>query len=779
MERDTPSFGILLKGFRRRAHLTQEELAERAAYSFHYVSMLERGVRLPPPVTIDLLADALNLPATDRTALHTAARRAHPAPRRVPVPVSPPFGRQLEKKQVIALLQRPDIRILTMTGPGGVGKTRLAEDVVAALGQTLRDGAVFIDLAVLNDPESVPSAIAQALMVRSMPGESVLARLIGFLRERDVLVFLDSFERVQPAAPVISALVRACPRIKFLVTSRTPLRVSAEQEFPLQPLILPEPDGNTAQALLNNPAVALFVQRARLVKPSLATGDDEIRWISEICRQLDGLPLAIELAAARLSHLPLPALRDRLENRLEILTGGPSDWPIRQRRMRDTIAWSYDLLTAAERSLFRQLSVLTGGWSLEAAEAICVLHNAPGQVLDGLRSLVDASLILFVDMKEPEPRYRMLDTIQEFGGEQLSTDPEVESVGRRHAEYFLCLAEQAEPALQGTNQDEWYRRLGREKDNLRTALRWFRQSGDDARTLRLAAAIWRFWQRNGYFREGRRWLDDALATAVDVPAEIRSKALWGASWLAFHQGDYKRSHALSVANLALARASGDLLVLRNALTGLGMALLAEGHYVEAVSSLEEALKAGMTLGKTWHAATSFLNLGIAVMHIGDFGRATALFNEAAFRYRDQGDEVFGARVQQQLGYIALEQGDVVRARMLFTRSLEVFVAHGEQTGIADALESMAAMCAAAGHARQAVQLVGTAASLHERLGMPPTPYLRSIWHPFVTSATERLSAAECESAREEGRAMSLEQAIAIASDECGVGTSASLPDARA
>ena len=760
---DESSFGTLLKHFRRAAHLTQQELANRAGYSSHYVSMLERGVRPPQPLTVDLLADALALGSTERSALHEVlpSGPSGSGRRRKPESVGDRLvGREQDAAQLLALLQEDGVQLVTLTGPGGVGKTTLARYVAEQLTRVRRATATIVDLAAESDPEALFPTLLRALRPRRVAGESLRDDLIARLQLRDTVLVLDSFERVLAAAPSIADLVSQCPRLTLIITSRVALRIRAEHEFRAQPLALPpSKDRPFARNGMQYPAIALFVRRARLVQSEFTLSDGNTALVEDICRRLDGLPLAIELAAARLSHLPLVTLHDRLDHSLHILTARSGDLPARQQRMQDTIAWSYDLLPPSAQRLLRKLSVFAGNWSLDAAEAVCGSGAPADDVLDGMRTLVDNSLIVPMVRVEDEPRYRMLDTIREYAAGELVNGGEQDEMRRRHSRYFVHLGERAELGLQDKEQGRWYVLLERDHENIRAALACLLEYGDAESALQLAGAVWRYWQRHGDIREGRRWLDEALAAAPNAPPDVRTKALWGASWLAYHAGDYARSRTLSTEHLALARASGDALSTRNALTGLGMVALAEGQYGEARIELQQALDACEPLGTIWHLPTSFLNLGNATMLTGDLDGASSFFEQALALYRERGDDVFTARAMQHLGYIALLRGNVARAGELFERSLHALFELNEKSGIADGLEAVAAVRAATGRMREVAHLVEAAAILRDEMGVPVFPFLRTVWEPFIERARLAVGEEAWDADRARGRAQHLAEVV--------------------
>ncbi|MEP6998572.1 MAG: helix-turn-helix domain-containing protein, partial [Betaproteobacteria bacterium] len=467
------AFGDLLRRYRVDSGLTQEDLAERAAISARTVSDIERGLRSRVyRHTARRLADALQLDGRQREAFERAARRttisAAPFAPNVPAPLTRLIGRDAELAAVVAALRSGEVRVVTVVGPGGIGKTRLALEAATELARSFADGAHFVSLAVTGDPSLVPSLVARQLGLASVrkPMEEALRDL---LREREMLLVLDTFEHLLAAAAFIADLAVACPRLAFLVTSRAALRIRGEHEIPLAALAVPEHAADVAD-LARYSATALFLERARAVKPGLALDSASAAMVVQICRRLDGLPLAIELAAVRVRHMPLAALQAALDHRLDVLVGGPRDVPPRHQTMRNAIAWSHELLPPPIQRLFRTLSVFAGGWTLAAAESI--FDAGARGLVEEMATLVDSNLVAIDETNGEQPRFRMLDVIREFATEQAEAQAETEDLSRRHAALFANLAEATERAQGDAPQEARYRRLQVEQDNMRAALVW-------------------------------------------------------------------------------------------------------------------------------------------------------------------------------------------------------------------------------------------------------------------------------------------------------------------
>ena len=706
----------------------------------------------------------------------------------LPTPRTSLIGREGEVADAAEFLLRPNVRLVSLTGAGGAGKTRLAIAVAAAIASEFTGGVQFVGLASITHPDLVATALAKALDIQQVANRTVPQLISDYLQDSGPFLFvLDNFEQVLPAATVVAEILAACPTLKVLVTSRECLRIYGEQEFPVAPL---EQDS----------AVQLFVQRATAVRPNFAMTAENSAAIREICSRLDGLPLAIELAAARTKVLSPSAILDRLQSRLQLLTGGALDLPERQQTLRNTIDWSHDLLNEAEQKLFRRLSVFIGGSTLEAAEAICNTGSDLGVGLfDGLSSLLDKNLVQRVDRSDSEARFTMLETIREYALEWLSASGEEAATRRAHAAYCLVLAEEGNPELIPAERAVWLSRCDLEIDNFRSALDWLFANQDVDWGLRLCMALFRFWDMREHLIEGRARLETILRLASSGHSKERAKVCIFLGALSTTQGDFPAGERFLEQSLSLYEQLNDRWGIAASLNALGVSARDRGDYPGAQSNFERSLACWRTLPDQLATARCLHNLANVAEVRGDFSRAQMALREATDIFQEVGDPSGAAWSINQQGDIAREQGDLEMARDFYERALkafraagdrwgsarsladlghvyceqreyeaahaayrealEVFSELGHRRGIARALEGSACLAAARGQAARALKLAAAATHLRQMISAPLPQAEQSKLDQNLSPAWKSLGEADGKGTWAQGSAMSIESAI--------------------
>ncbi|HEV2755450.1 MAG TPA: tetratricopeptide repeat protein [Actinomycetota bacterium] len=766
------------------ATLQEFELAEaRDLPKLLYVRATAGAVTLPPyldaaaqdgtPVKRFMHVDELHdLVRDDLAALLSqrfAASVAQPAPApavaaaapkvRLPVQLTPFVGRSKEVGEVAALLVDASTRLVTLSGPGGIGKSRLAYEVASAVADRFADGVTVVPLSAVADPHLVIPAIARALDVKESAERTLVENLKELLRTKEMLLVLDNFEHVVSAAHHLAGVLEACRGVKLLVTSRAVLFIRGELEYRVPPLRLPADTVEcTAAQVEQFEAVRLFVQRARAADPSFALTDANAATITQICARLDGLPLAIELAAARARLLGPDAILSRLAHRLQLLTGGPVDLPERQQTLRATLDWDYDLLEEEEQEVFRKLAVFSGGFTLAAAERVI---GPDADVFEIVESLTSKSL-LSQGEAAGDARFFMLRTLREYAYEKLDAAGDTAEVRNAHAAFFLRLAEEAGPELKGPDQIRWLDVLDHEADNMRGALRWAAESGDHETELRLAAALGEYWEFRAHLSEGQRVLEDALARTDAAPAHLRAPCLECAAVMARGQGEYKRAVTFVEQAIGLYDEIGDEHALSRALKQRGIIASERGDPETARSFYLRSLEIKQKIGDRRGIAEAQNNLGVLARLAGDLDEAIAQYGAALEYFRDAGDQKAIARILMNLGEARMEKGELGAAEDLIAESLRLCIAIGSEWDITDLLELMGTVQSGFGNAAEAATLFGAGQALRDLLGAPLPEAELETYRARLSGVKAALDPDEFDAAWERGRALSGAAAVEYA-----------------
>jgi predicted ATPase/transcriptional regulator with XRE-family HTH domain len=790
-------FGSWLREYRRTRDLTRQDLAELIGCSVETIRKIEAGERRPSKQIARLLAERLDISPTDRSALEAHARAtissanyaagsatlpdAGRPPNNLPAPLTRIIGRQGEIGLAGRYLTQTRARLLTLVGPPGVGKTRLAVQAAHDFLPSWPDGVFFVPLAQVLDPSLVLGAVAGRLGIEVAGGQPLRQRLVEYLHNKRMLLLLDNFEQLTEAAPYVLELLESCPHLKVLVTSREPLHVTGEQELPVPPLDPPNLDGPlTADVVSGSAAVELFVERAQAVQPDFTLDDSNAPSVAGICARLEGLPLAIELIAARVKMLPPQALLELMGGKvgqqwqkqvgLHLLEGGQYGPHARYRTLREAINWSYTLLSETERRLFVRLSVFSGGCTLIAIEAVCNPRGDLGvTVFDIVRSLLDKSLLRqtqapVMGAEDQEPRFAMLETIRSYATQQMEAGGEADRTRRLHADYYLAIAEAADPQLTGADQKRWLDRLERDHDNLRAALAWLLDVGDVQMAAQLAVALKRFWEVHNHFAEGRRWLTQLLARPEtdNIPPALKAKALNAAGALAIAQSDYDSAFSFLSAGLALQRDLGDQLGVASALNNLGMAALSKGKSEEAVPFFEEGLQILRNLGDKARTATMLGNFAVVISQQGGVERAAQLLSESLALRRELGNRWGIAAALGNLAEILRSQHKYERAREVYREVLTLLNELGDKVGTAKALEGFAALELAEGRPERSARLLSVVEDLLASSGAALSTVDQEEHTRLVDSLHATLDASTLKDAWAQGRKLALEQAISYA-----------------
>lgn len=786
---DGVAFGRWLKQRRKALDFTQERLAEQVGCAVETIRKIEAGTRRPSRAIAAQLAEHLAIAPEHRAEFMRHARfvadtaggrlqppavvavsRATVPPLHVPTSLTPLLGRADDLAALHRLIFRTDVRLLTLVGAPGVGKTRLALQLAASLGASFPDGVWWVALTPVHNPQFVLSTLAQTLGVQPVDGQSVLTTLQQQLQHKHLLLVLDNMEHVVSAASSIAALLATAPQLKVVVTSRVPLHLSGEQQYLVPPLAVPNGQALVLSAVGEYAAVQLFVERAQAVKADFVLTDDNVAAVVEMCKRLDGVPLAIELAAARCKLFTSQRLVPLLSRALTVFTDGATDRPLQQCTLHSAIAWSYHLLAPAEQRLFRRLGVFVGGWTIDAAHAICTDAALRLDMVEGVASLLDNSLIQHAKLVDTdacgEPRFEMLETVRMYAAEQLAHSDDAATIERRHVEHFLAVAEAAEPHFTRSDQTVWLACVERDLANIRAALAWCMRDGERAETgLRMVTALWWFWHLHGHRQEAQRWLEQGVAASTGRDSGVRAKALCLLGNEMRSQHDYVRATQLLDESLALYEALGLQHERADVLENLGYVAQWQAQYAEAAQRFHASLAVYRTLDSQSDVAWLLNTLGELARCQNDYAAARRWYEQSLPLHQASGSARGAAIVVHNLGYVALAEHDIAQAAAAFARSLTLFQQLSDTEGIAWCFAGLAGVIVRGRleqDAQRAARLLGTAHAVRMTITAQMWPADRVEHERTIATLRTHLGSAAFDAAWTKGRAMSLDEAMADA-----------------
>jgi predicted ATPase len=776
-------FGELLRFLRKRAHLSQRDLAARVGYHYSHISRIESGLHIPDEATLRVhFIPALNLndqPEWGNQLIELAVnsgqfprtlsrqQASDSAPDRacfsqLPVSLTSLLGREHESMLLQKLLLDERARLITVVGPPGVGKTSLALHIAEQFASHFRHGVVFVDLAPIGQADCVLPAMVAALGLQESVAVSHTENLKTALQKRNLLIVMDNFEQVVEAAPLLVPLLGNAPEIKILATSREALRLRGEHEFPLAPFPVPDVDSLDVDRLQDYPAIQLFFERAQAIQPDFELYEETVSYMTQVCRRLDGLPLAIELAAARIRTLSLPAMLEQLDHRYEWLTRGGRDLPVWRQTLWGAVEWSYNLLTEQEQSLFRSLSVFSGGWTAEAAEAVFCSQKDSGAAsfLSLLLQLVDKSLVV-VNMEEN--RYYFLETLREFACEKLKQNGDLELAQQRHSDYYLKFLQEVRPyLLRGGNQVFWLERLEHEHNNLRAALTWVTGSPDHAATaMQIGTLLHPFWMARSHISEAREWLTRILALDP-APSLIRANLLRFASDYASSQGDYENARIFEEEGMAISKILEDEVGVYYSMEGLATLAGMQGDYVQAAELLGQVLAYRQQTNDVERLTTTLNNLALATRRLGNIERSRELYTVSIAAAEKTGNLISLAHALNGLAEVCEELQDYASAVKLQRRSIAIRYQLGNLKGLVFSLATLASLMAHLGDSVLAAVLKSTSVKICEDIGLLVSPATQQEYETFIAELCSDLGEVAFKDAWSDGQTLPLSQVIRLA-----------------